>query len=438
MRLFTSTRACFTLAFALFAFDAMPTARAQDIITGTGRQPLSSPGGARPQKRPTRRYGTVTPTVRYLTKEVMVMPTTGTLFISTESNAAIVVEPVAGGESEESTIPAGERFFIFANLKPGRYRVAAALDGYYAVEKEVIIQRNQATGVTLNLKPITYTAKINSNVSSGRILYAPVEAYTEARTGEKKYRAIGATTQVRIENRSALLTNLRKGIYGVDIKADEVGYETLLGTLSVPDATNEETVTLNVNLKNTRSTATFSAMTSDQWELPATWSFASQMLSVRGAGVALPRLPNYRYYTDFQLISDVRMRNGIAASFVARAADKENYYLIQLTGAKAEQPYQLRGFIVKKGTPQAFGSVPISHFADALDPKRNFRVSITMKGNSIRVSLLDNQTGIWRALGGFTDSNGNFPIGAIGIAANDGEQNELGSFHVCAPECPMQ
>jgi hypothetical protein len=425
------------MAFALIILNAVPS-RAQDIITGTGRQQLSNPGSARPPKRASRRYGTVAPIVRYLTKEVLVMPTTGTLFISTESNANIVVEPVAGGESEESTIPKDERFFIFANLKPGRYRVAAALDGHHSGEKEVTVERNKATGVTLDLKPITYKAVINTNISSGRILYAPVEDYLDARTGEKKYRAIGATIQVRIENRRALLTNLRRGIYGVDIKADEVGYETLLGTISVPDATNEETVTLNVNLKNTRSTANFSAMTSDQWELPPTWSFASQKLSVRGRGVALPRLANYRYYTDFELVSDVKMRNQIAVSFVARAADKENYYLIQLTGAKAGQPYQLRGFIVKKGVAQAFGSVPIPHFANALDPKHNFRISITMKDNSTSVSLLDNQTGIWRPLGGFTDSNGHYPIGAVGIAAEDEEQNELGSFNVCTPKCAQQ
>ena len=341
-------------------------------------------------------------------------------------------------KAKKARCRAGERFFIFANLKPGRYRVAAALSGYQAGEREVTIERNKATGVTLALKPITYTAVIKTNISTGRILYAPVEVYTDTKTGEKKYRATGSTTQVRIENRRATLTNLRKGTYGVDIKADEVGYETLLGSVSVPDATNEDTVTLNVNLKNSRSTATFSAMTSDQWELPSTWSLTSQTLSVRGRGIALPRLENYRYYTDFQLISDVKMRNGIASSFVVRAVDKENYYLIQITGAKADQPYQLRGFIVKNGVRKSFGSIPISHLADALDPKRNFRVSIKMTGNSIKVALLNIQTGLWLPLGGLTDSNGNFLIGAVGIAADDGEQNELGSFHVCPPECPVQ
>jgi hypothetical protein len=235
-----------------------------------------------------------------------------------------------------------------------------------------------------------------------------------------------------------VLTNLRKGTYGVDIKADEVGYETLLGTVSVPDATNKDTVELDVKLRNTRSTATFSAMTGDQWELPPGWSIAPQMISVRGRGVALPRLENYRHYTDFQLISDVRMRNGVAISFVARAVDKENFYLIQLTGANAQVPFQLRGFIVKKGVQLSFGSIPIYHLADTIDPKRNFRVSIKMTGNVINVSITSNQTGELIPLGVLTDSNSNFPIGAVGIAADDKEQNDLGSFHVCTPECPRQ
>ncbi len=438
MRLNMRSRVGITLAFAIITLAAR-TVRAQDIKASTGRQPLESSAPAtRPSKRPAKKDGSKAPRVRAPIKVVRVMPTTGTLFISTESNAAIVVEPVGGGESEESSVPNGERYFIFTDLKPGRYRVAAALDGYRSAEKPVTIEANRATGVTLDLKPITYRAVINTNVSTGRILYAPVEAYTDAATGETKYRPIGATTQVRIENRHAVLTDLRKGTYGVDIEPDEVGYETLLGSVTVPDATNKDTVTLDVKLKNKRSTAAFSAMTSDQWDLPSSWSLVSQIFTVRGRGVALPRLENYRYYTDLQLISDVRMRNEVAISFVARAVDKENFYLIQLTGAKAQEPFHLRGFIVKKGVQYPFGSIPIHHLADTLDPRRNFRVSIKMRGNTIDVSVTNSQTGVSTPLGVLTDSNGNFLIGAVGIAADDKEQNELGSFLVCTPQCPGQ
>jgi len=54
-----------------------------------------------------------------------------------------------------------------------------------------------------------------------------------------------------------------------------------------------------------------------------------------------------------EIVSDVRMINGMGASFVVHAsADKENYYLITPTGPNAAEPYKFSGFLVKNGAPQ--------------------------------------------------------------------------------------
>lgn len=404
------------------------------VISGTGREELTRPAARAPKPKPV--YVTNTRTV-YVTRYVQPTITTGTLSVAALPNATILVEPVKGGTGVEATVPANESLFIIGDLKPGTYRVAATLDGYRPNEKRVEIVANKPKGVSLSLQPILYTVTISTNVASGEVRYAPVEAYTAA--GERKYKRTGETRLALIQDRTAVLPALRKGTYGVDIRASETGYDPLLGSVTVPDDTNKEDVKLSVTLKNVRSTDSFSALTSDQWDLPAGWRIASYLLAANGKGVAIPHLERYRHYTDFQLISDAKMLNGLAVSFVARAsADKQDYYLIQLTGANAEEPYLLSGFIVKSGVRERFQSIPIGHLSATIKPNQFFKISIKMKDNSIDVSVADSQTGEYFPLGVLTDSNRNFPIGAVGIAAGDKDQNQFGSFIVCVPECPKQ
>lgn len=422
-----------TLRFVLFIFvlGGVPAeaAHAQDIIGNTGREeltrPSSGPGRIKQSARKVNSAHNAHPTV-----------TTGTLSVAALPKATILVERMNGGGDAEGTVPPGERLFIFANLKPGNYHVSATLDGYKQDEQDVEIVANRHKGVTLNLQPMLYRIIISANVASGEVRYAPVETYIEPGTTEKRYRRSGETRVLPIENHQAVLPALPKGIYGVDIRAGEVGFETKLGTVTVPDETDKEELKLNVTLKNVRSTETFALLTNDQWDLPAGWTVASYLLSTKGKGVALPRVESYRHYTDFHLISDVKMVNGVSVSFVARAADKENYYLIQLTGPNAEEPYLLSGFIVKHGVPQRFQSIPIGHVKATIKPNQFFLVSIKMKDNNIDVRLHDSQTGEDVPLGILVDPDRNFTIGATGIAGGEHDRSQFGSFMVCYPECP--
>jgi hypothetical protein len=422
------------LLLALSALAAGVTP-AQDIEGGTGREELTR------SPRTTRSKSVYTGHARTVSNASHAHPTitTGTLSVGALANAAIRVVPMKGGTALEGTVQPKESLFIFGDLKPGSYRVIAELDGYKPQEKVVKIVANKPNQVSLPLQPILYTVTINTNVASGEVRYAPVETYTEAGKTEKRYRPSGETKVVLIENHSAVLPALVKGTYGVDIRAGDVGFEKKLGTFSVPDDTDKEEVKLDVPLKNLRSTETFAALTSDQWELPATWRIVSNLLSANGKGVAIPRASLYRYYADFQLISDAKMLNGIAVSFVARASDdKENYYLIRLTGPRAEEPYVLSGYIVKHGVRERFQSIPIGHLRATIKPNQFFKVSIKMKDNRIEVSVADSQTGEDLPLGILIDSNRNFQIGAVGIAGGDIDQSQFGSFEVCASECPKQ
>lgn len=156
---------------------------------------------------------------------------------------------------------------------------------------------------------------------------------------------------------------------------------------------------------------------------------------MNGRGVALPRDDSVRHFADFHLVSDVNMLNGVAASFAVRAQDSRNYYLIQITGAKSDEQYVLRGFVVRNGVEQRFASaIPIDAFAGTLKQNKFFTVSMEAIGNKFKVFVTDSVTGDVLPLGILEDPNRNFPIGAVGIGVRDTEQNEIVRFIVCTSE----
>ena len=378
-----------------------------------------------------------------------------TLFVSARSNADIWIKLVNPGtikpadcqgkprqtlnaigsdESPSGTVPENENYFISEALRPGCYRVVAALDGYKTDEKLVRIGASELKGVSLDLEPILYKVVISTNVEAGDVRYAPVEASKDPKTGEQRYRQVGLPRLVYIKNKSASLPELRGGTYGFDVNGG-VDYEPYNGVVTVPGGDNKETIELPVTLNYLLSTATFSSLTADQWNLPPNSNIGRGVLAVKGPGVAIPHLEIYRHYKDFEIVSDVRMINGMAASFVVHASgDKENYYLITLTGPNAAEPYRFSGFLVKNGVPQRLQSVSISHLKETIKPNKDFLVKITVKDNNIDVQV--NEAGKYVPLGRVVDPNRNFPIGAPGVAGGKDEQTQFGSFLVCAPQCP--
>jgi uncharacterized protein (DUF2141 family) len=438
-------------------------ARAQDLVgaasrpdlaagagstrsTSAGTGNLRSPGIKPPMRTPTARSATTVRTV-VVPKVVKVTPTTGTLAVAAEPNATILVEPVGGGIAAKGTVPAGERIFTFVDLKPGRYRVAASLDeDHRDDEAEVVIRQGKASDLTLNLPLITHSVTISTNVSNGEIRYALVESRPGAGAGELIYTPVGKTSIAYIQNGRAVLADLPPGTYGVDIRTEEVGYQTLLRRFTVPGQPSY-TVALDKKLSTSALSANWDTLKST-WDVPAKWNVTPISLQVRSlgikppmrsgspsfaeSGIAVPRNEDYRYYADFDLQSDLKLRNGVGASFVVRARDAQNYYLVQLTGPQATEPYVLRGFIVTGGARRNFGEPQsIRAFASTLNSGQPFTIKMKMRGNKLSVFLTDNETGRTQPAGVLTDPNSTFNTGAIGIAGSDNEEYEVGSFIIC-------
>lgn len=432
-----------TLIFAIITTTTVAglttdSARAQDIVGGAARTNLSGSsggGGGGGSRRPQTRYVTNTRTVT-VTRTVVKAPNTGSVVVSAEPGAAVIVESVRGGTGDDATIPQGVDQIVFNKLPPGRYRVAASLDGYEDTERDVVVKAGEPATVSMNMQPKLYTVTINANVQAGEIRYAPViAAGVDPATGQTRYnRAPGDSRVTPISGGRAVLANLRQGTYGLDIRASDPSYNPLLASISLPGP-----VTLPVELTNIESKGTFAAtwINLEAWNAPSSWRVEARKLLVSGRGIALPREVLSSNFKDFQLVSDVKMINGVAASFVVRAQDANNYYLIQLTGQNADEPYVLRGYVVRGGVPQRMGApIPLDAFTQTLKANQFFNVSMKMTDNSLKVSITDSQTGDVLPLGILTDPARNFHIGAVGLAARDNEQNEIGRFIVCANQCP--
>ena len=389
--------------------------------TGSGgtvtEKPKTKPKAEEPTQKTAAPVKIVT---RYVEKPVT--PLTGRLFVVAETGAVILIEPlnIRNEQAQKGTVPEGERGFVFNDLKPGNYRVAATLAGFHETEKTpVAVKRNESQTVTLDFHPVLFSVTINTNVD-----------------GELKLGKEGEVPGSRpIQNKSIKL-ELPAGNYVAEVEAAEPVYKTEQRKFSVRDDTVVEIHLTRRDFSRETLSPQWTETELHNWEVPSGWHATSGNLMVKGAGIAVPRDDSKRYYKDFQVISDVKIINGIGAAFVLRAQDTKNYYLLELTGEKADEPYYVRFFVVKNGVEQRIQALRIpSAAAAALKAGQFFSIQIKVTENRIAVDIVDNQAGMDYPLGILVDSNRTFAAGAAGIAARSNEENAVFRFVVCT-ECP--
>jgi tetratricopeptide (TPR) repeat protein len=80
---------------------------------------------------------------------------TGAILITCQSNAKILIEPVAGGEAQMTVVPPSDQVVAFNQLRPGEYRVVASLDGHQTAEVKVFVAVTRVVSIKLNLRAKT-------------------------------------------------------------------------------------------------------------------------------------------------------------------------------------------------------------------------------------------------------------------------------------------
>lgn len=402
----------------------------------------SSGGGAGPVRRPV-----VIQKVNNVVIRKTEVVRVSNLSVVTEPGAKVVLEPLAKAAKPAAREVSADKTgsAIFDDVKPGDYRVAASKDGYVTQEQDLVkILPQRPHVLDLSLPAVTYKLRIETpNVTDGEVRYAQAEYKGKDRSGSIIAEEFGNKCFVKIQKNGndgvAVISDLKKGYYNLDIRPTALQYEPTLVGLNVPeDAEQEasgETKTFAIDVKTKISTEVFgAAWTKDGWVMPAGWSLNNKMKIGNSSGVALPRDERYRYYTNFELISDVRLLDGGTAGFALRAVDPDNYYLVQIAGPNAPEPNFVKGYIVKNGEAKQFFSVS-APFASTTGSKNGFRVFIKGSNKGFEMWIENSETGVRKPVTIISDPYNTYQKGAIGIASREKANFEVTTFQVCPSEC---
>lgn len=371
--------------------------------------------------------------------EVKYQKISGIAITTVQPNADIILESLnLKNKYKQIKNTDSEGILNLENVPFGRYVLTVSLKGFVTEESEIEIKPAQLVTVPVNLAPITYDISIKTNVSNGELRYAPIQK----KIGTAN-RNIGGYCMIPIKDGSATILRMQEGDYNLEIRPDDVEYQTVSKEISVSEealSKKEDAAQKNeifIELKRTVSTEDFIAnWKADEWRLPANWKIENKRMQVNNSGNALPQIAllkneRFNYYKDFELKTNVRSLDNKSVGFVLRAKDDKNYYLIQITGSAAAEPYYLTGYIVKNGKiAETLVPANIKAYAQTINDQKYFNLAISAKGNIFKVTLEDIETGRSYVIGIIEDQNNTFPIGAIGIGTKDSSRFDVNQFYI--------
>lgn len=364
---------------------------------------------------------------------------TSDLAIVTTPNATVVMTPIplGRGATKKEIIADADGRAEFDDLRAGRYKISAKKDEYIEQESEVNIGAQASLTLDFPLEPIEYQLNFATNISEGEVRYAPARLVGDKTAKPLRLEPDGNYCIVQIKNNRAAITGLTKDYYTLQItpSASAIEFEPLQAAIEPEDIVDEKDETENlkiidIELDKKISDKPFdgSSWTSNEWQVPTGWKLQNSMMSTSGVtGLAMPRNEQYRYYTNFELTTDVILSDRNTVGFAVRMENPNNYYLIQITGERAAEKNKLIGSIVKNGVLQPLVSVNIP-FDSIINSRRSFRMMITGTDNVFKVCL--EVKGRCEPLGEITDRDKNFKKGAVGIVSLNNSDFGIGTFVV--------
>lgn len=364
--------------------------------------------------------------------EVKYQKISGVVITTVQPNAEIELESINIKKKTKWTKNTNSNGVLnLENVPPGKYLLTVSLKGFVAEESEIEVKPTQLVTVPVNLEPITHDLFIKTNIQSGEVRYAAIQ-----RPDKSGAKDVGGYCIVRIKNGNAALLEMPEGDYNLEIRSDDVEYSPVTKEITISKEVLSKTENasqnneISINLQRTISTEDFLAnWLPNEWRLPTNWKIENKRMQISSAGVALLQNERFNYYKDFELKTNVRSLDNKSVGFVLRAKDDKNYYLIEITGSAAGEPYFLTGYIVKNGkVAETLVRTNIEAYAKTLGDKKFFNLIISGKGNIFKVTLEDIETGRAFVIGIVEDQNNTFPIGAIGIGTKDLSRFDVNRF----------
>ena len=349
--------------------------------------------------------------------------TTGSFSVVSESGARIEIVPLSGDRTQAriGTIPEGQSVYNSGPLPFGAYRITATREGFVTnTSPPEELSASKATAVVpLELKKATYTLTVKANVQDGSVSVSAKG---------------GPTVVYKLKEGRAVAPQLSGGEYTVTINPDDVGFQPATESVNV-NGDLERDFKLVRGLMKVPLDAQFGLPA--QWRLPAGWS-STPALEVNGEGRAMLREEVGRL-ADFELSTNVELLNGTSVSFIVRALDEQNYYLVRLCGPRADTPNMLRFFVVKNGQePRSLRDMPLHGY----NLSEQFTFDMKVIGSQFEFFIDDyskRSDGTFIGLdqvGKHPDST--FATGSMGIAAGPNDKAKIFQYLVCPGLCPKQ
>jgi hypothetical protein len=230
-----------------------------------------------------------------------------------------------------------------------------------------------------------------------------------------------------------VVRGLAPGDYRLSVLLD--GYEPLERPLSLrlSNRARFETVELIPIAASSEATDTFTQGLAKWSPAPPTWQVAQGVLQISGPALALfkdvteTRAANVYY--DFNWTFDVGLSNSKGAAWVIRAKDRQNYYLFELTTARAEQPARFFNFYVCRD-----GKLTLKDRREVVEnlerPGDSFHLTVRARGSEFHhtISSANSPQRGEQPLGTFTDNS--FAYGGLGFQAINGIEMKVFSFIV--------
>jgi len=365
------------------------------------------------------------------------------LIVATEEGAKVILRLKAPKSVPLEKIAGAGRSAIFSALTPGTYSISASKDGFESAEADDIkIAPQKSHEVIIPLKEITYALNIKTNLTGGEIFFTRAVQKGKDAAGNILSDKLGNYCVVKIQpSGEAAITDLKEGYYDIDVRPAALEYAPAARGINLPDDLDQEgvkglqTFAINVETQVSKETFSPSAWTSADWNMPSTWKLDRGMKVKNAEGIALPQNPRFRYYINFEMISDVKLRDDGTIGFVLRAVDDKNYYLLQLSGSKGQNPNTASLYTSKNGVLELINSLTAVAFAKTMNSDNGFRVIIQGNDKGFTVLINDSDTGSTNGIGILTDQFKTFKKGAIGIAGSAKSNFEINTFLVCNESC---
>lgn len=341
-------------------------------------------------------------------------PKVGGLSVFSTPGARLTVSAAAGDFNK--TLPVGPDPLSLGELKPGDYKLVAELDGHARKEQTVKVTAGDKQPVVLTLEPLTHSVTVKTNVAAGKVEYGV--------KGEKELRL------AELKGGQATIPGLRHGAEYVFKVLPEEGVYVARSESRLLKADAVVDIKLESRAAAQQVEVDFSP---EQWAAPASWKFSTkpQGVQVNGAGLALLREESTGRFADFEIVSNVKLVGPTGVSFVLRAIDERNYYLVRLTGDKGEPANKLQFFLYKDGREQRISNL-IS--LSAFNLTEDFEVRIQAAGNRFGVTIVD-VNGRPNPAGQFVDERNTFTAGAVGLGAKAGDAASVQRLLVCPGRC---